>query len=145
MRGHMEWQPTPNAVSLFEAGIELPAPDNTPEELKILSAANERFRQIPWPSPFDRTTHALRPVDAHDLSHVADESVHPIITSPHYRTLEDYKLAEVERPESVRIVLAVESDSRACEGSRRPTVITTCASSVCDFATGISPSMRGAM
>ena len=90
MRGPVEWQPTSNVVSLFEAGIELPAPDNTPEGLKILRAANERFRQIPWPSPFDRTTHALRPGDARDLSHVADESVHLIVTSPPYWTLKDY-------------------------------------------------------
>ena len=30
MRGHPEWQPTSNVVSLFEAGIELPAPDTPP-------------------------------------------------------------------------------------------------------------------
>ena len=89
MRGQPESQSTSNVVSLF-AGVEQPPPDNTPEGLKILRAANERFRQIPWPAPFDRTTHALRLADAREMSHVADESVHLIVTSPPYWTLKDY-------------------------------------------------------
>ena len=79
-----------NVVSLFEAGKVPPAPDNTPEGLKILRTANERFREIPWPSPFDRTTHALQEGDARDLSYVEDESVHLVVTSPPYWTLKNY-------------------------------------------------------
>ena len=93
MRREPEWRPTSNVVSLFEMGSVLPPPDNTPEGLKILRAANERFRQTPWPSPFDRTTHALQKGDARDLSHVEDESVHLVVTSPPYWNLKEYPAA----------------------------------------------------
>ena len=80
----------PRIVELIRGNIELPEADNTSEGLKILRAANERFRQVPWPFPYNRTTHALRQGDARNLSHIADKSVHLIVTSPPYWTLKKY-------------------------------------------------------
>ncbi len=80
----------PRIIGLSQGGIELPEADNTSEGLKILRAANERFRQVPWPSPYDRTTHAFRQGDARDLSYIEDETVHLIVTSPPYWTLKEY-------------------------------------------------------
>ena len=77
-------------VELIRQDIELPETDNTSDGLKVLRAANERFRQMPWPSPFDRTTHAVQRGDARDLSHIPDETVHLIVTSPPYWTLKTY-------------------------------------------------------
>lgn len=68
----------------------MPLADNTPEALQIYRAANERFRQVPWPKPFDATTHELSLGDARDLSQLADASVHLVVTSPPYWTLKAY-------------------------------------------------------
>jgi hypothetical protein len=59
-----------NVIKLFDGEIELPIADNTAEALHVYRAANERFRQIPWPAPFDKTTHLLELGDARDLSSV---------------------------------------------------------------------------
>ena len=83
----------PPIVDLFQDDIELPQADNTSEGLKILRAANERFRQVPWPSPYDRTIHAIQEGDARDLSHIEDETVHLVVTSPPYWTLKNYPAA----------------------------------------------------
>ena len=80
----------PHIAELIREDIELPEADNTSEGLKILRAANEHFRQVPWPSPYNRTTHTLRRGDARDLSHIEDDSVHLIVTSPPYWTLKEY-------------------------------------------------------
>lgn len=79
-----------NVVDLLGEGFELPLADNTPEALKIYRAANERFRQVPWPKPFSTTHHEVRLGDARDLSSIADRSVHLVVTSPPYWTLKDY-------------------------------------------------------
>ena len=79
-----------DVIELFRDGKPLPEPDNTTEGLKILRAANERFRQIPWPAPFDQTSHALRQGDARDLSRLPDNSIHLVVTSPPYWTLKEY-------------------------------------------------------
>jgi modification methylase len=79
-----------NIVRVFNGEIELPAADNTAEALAVYRAANERFRQIPWPAPFGKTSHALRLGDARDLSDIPDESVHLVVTSPPYWTLKEY-------------------------------------------------------
>ena len=71
--------------------IELPEEDNTPEGLRALLAANAHYRNSPWPPPFDSTTHELRLGDARDLSWIADQSVHLIVTSPPYWTLKQYR------------------------------------------------------
>jgi site-specific DNA-methyltransferase (adenine-specific) len=67
------------------------APDNTPEGLRALLRANERCRTKPWPPPFNRTVHRLHTGDARDLSWIADESAHLIVTSPPYWTLKEYR------------------------------------------------------
>lgn len=77
-------------VNLFEADFDLPTLDNTPEALKVLRAANERFRQIPWPSPYNCTMHQITQGDARDLSDIADSSIHLVVTSPPYWTLKKY-------------------------------------------------------
>src|SRR6266849_261028 len=83
-----------NVIKLFDEEIELPLADNTAEALQVYRAANERFRQILWPKPFDRTTHELSLGDARDLSALADASVHLVVTSPPYWTLKDYPAAD---------------------------------------------------
>src|SRR5262249_57503030 len=72
-------------------GIILPTEDNTPESLQRLLAANARLRAEPWPPPYDHTTHTFRLGDARDLSWIADESIHLVVTSPPYWTLKQYK------------------------------------------------------
>ncbi len=68
----------------------LPAEDNTPEGLQALLAANRQYREVPWPEPFNRTTHRLHLGDARDLSWIPDTSVHLVVTSPPYWTLKEY-------------------------------------------------------
>jgi modification methylase len=79
-----------NVILLHGEQIELPLADNTPEAVQIYRAANERFRQIPWPAPFNETQHEVRQGDARDLSFLADRSVHLVVTSPPYWILKDY-------------------------------------------------------
>ena len=79
-----------NVVSLQGRDIELPLADNTTEALAIYRAANERFRQVPWPAPFDSTSHEIHVGDARDLSLLPEHSVHLIVTSPPYWTLKEY-------------------------------------------------------
>ncbi len=80
-------------VKLFGDDFKLPTADNSPEALKIFRAANERFRQIPWPAPYDETTHKLSVGDARNLScsSIPDRSVHLVVTSPPYWTLKQYE------------------------------------------------------
>jgi modification methylase len=99
-----------NVVRIFGGEIELPAADNTAEALQVYRAANERFRQIPWPASFGKTTHQLRIGDARDLSVVPDKSVHLVVTSPPYWTLKKYvgskgQLGDIEDYESFLIEL----------------------------------------
>jgi site-specific DNA-methyltransferase (adenine-specific) len=65
--------------------------DNTTEGLSALLEANGRARGRPWPAPFHKTEHEFHCGDARDLSWIADESVHLIVTSPPYWTLKDYE------------------------------------------------------
>ena len=83
-----------NVVELWGDEIELPPADNTREALKIYRAANERFREMPWPEPFHRTSHEVRLGDARDLSWIDDSSVHLVVTSPPYWTLKEYPQGE---------------------------------------------------
>lgn len=68
----------------------LPTNDATPEALLRLRLANEIYRTVPWPEPYDFTTHLLRLGDARELSWLSDESVHLVITSPPYWILKEY-------------------------------------------------------
>jgi site-specific DNA-methyltransferase (adenine-specific) len=70
--------------------FELPLRDNTAEALQILRAANERFRDVAWPQPFNKTAHTFHVADARDLSVIPDKSVHLVVTSPPYWTLKEY-------------------------------------------------------
>ena len=70
--------------------VDLPEQDNTSEALASLLAANRQYRASTWPAPYDQTTHELRLGDARDLSWLADESVHLVVTSPPYWTLKEY-------------------------------------------------------
>ncbi len=54
--------------------------DNTTEGLRALLAANDAFRQLPWPAPYDATSHEIRLGDARDLSWLAEESVDLVVT-----------------------------------------------------------------
>lgn len=80
----------PNVIELHPEEVELSEVDNTSEGLKILRAANEQFRRMPWPAPYDHTAHSLRQGDARDLSDIKDETIHLIVTSPPYWTLKEY-------------------------------------------------------
>jgi DNA modification methylase len=68
----------------------LPLNDATPEALATLRRVNERYRKLPWPSPFDSTTHRLHLGDARYASWLPDCSVHLVVTSPPYWTLKEY-------------------------------------------------------
>ena len=83
-----------NVIHLSGERIELPFADNTSDAVRIYRAANERFREIRWPAPYDRTHHKLWQGDARDLSMIPDESVHLVVTSPPYWTLKDYEGSE---------------------------------------------------
>lgn len=65
--------------------------DNTPEGLQALMRLNSVYRVRPWPVPFDRTTHHFHVGDARDLSWIASESVHLVVTSPPYWNLKQYE------------------------------------------------------
>lgn len=86
----------PYAVAGLPIASELPEQDNTPEALQSLLAANLRYRQAPWPHPFDQTRHRLHLGDARDLAWIADESVHLVVTSPPYWTLKEYESSEYQ-------------------------------------------------
>lgn len=78
-------------IIAFKGGaVTLPEADNSTESLRVLRAANERFRQIAWPAPYDRTVHTLALGDARTLDSVADSSVHLVVTSPPYWNLKKY-------------------------------------------------------
>ncbi len=69
----------------------LPAADNTSAGLAALQAANRKYRQSPWPPPFDSTKHLLRLGDGRDLSWIPDNSIELVVTSPPYWTLKKYE------------------------------------------------------
>ena len=86
----MDKEAGPRLVEFPTINPGLPLADNTSEGLKILRAANEQFRQVPWPAPYDETMHELRRGDARDMSHIDDAGVHLVVTSPPYWTLKEY-------------------------------------------------------
>jgi len=73
------------------APISLPEDDNSPDSLRRLLEANEYFRTVSWPVPFDKTSHSVRLGDARNLSWIKSESVHLVVTSPPYWTLKQYE------------------------------------------------------
>ena len=80
---------------------DLPEADNQPGAVDRMLRANGILRNLPWPSPFDSTTHRLHLGNARDLSWIPDETVHLVVTSPPYWTLKEYEknpgqLGEIE-------------------------------------------------
>jgi DNA modification methylase len=69
----------------------LPEADNAAGAVEKMLRANAILRNVPWPKPFDATTHRLRPGDARDLSWIRDSSVELVVTSPPYWTLKEYE------------------------------------------------------
>ena len=76
--------------SRAEVEFRLPLNDATPGALNIYCEANEHYRTVPWPAPFNKTTHRLHFGDSRDLSWIPDSSVHLVVTSPPYWTLKEY-------------------------------------------------------
>lgn len=70
---------------------DLPASDNTPASLRKYREINAILRTVPWPAPYDLTTHRLHLGDARSLSWIKNESVHLVVTSPPYWTLKEYR------------------------------------------------------
>lgn len=68
----------------------LPVTDNEPGAVAVLLKANQALRGQRWPAPYDRTRHQMVLGDARDLSFIADESVHLVVTSPPYFNLKPY-------------------------------------------------------
>src|SRR5580704_17803457 len=68
----------------------LPATDNGPGAVAALLKVNRVLRQARWPAPYDRTRHEMILGDARDLSMIADQSVHLVVTSPPYFNLKPY-------------------------------------------------------
>ena len=77
-------------TSRAEVTFRLPLNDAAPGALKIYREANEHYRTVPWPAPFNKTTHRLHLGDSRDLSWIPDASVHLVVTSPPYWTLKEY-------------------------------------------------------
>ncbi|NIJ07274.1 site-specific DNA-methyltransferase (adenine-specific) [Sphingomonas vulcanisoli] len=65
--------------------------DATSEGLAELRTQNELLRKLPWPEPFNTTTHCLHQGDARKLDWIPDASVHLVVTSPPYWTLKEYE------------------------------------------------------
>jgi DNA modification methylase len=80
----------PTDLLLAQLNADLPSNDATSEALAQLRRANEAYRTLPWPAPFDSTEHRLHLGDARDHSWIPDESVHLVVTSPPYWTLKRY-------------------------------------------------------
>jgi site-specific DNA-methyltransferase (adenine-specific) len=76
--------------SLAKVSFKLPLNDADPGALEAYREANNHYRTVPWPAPFDKTTHHLRIGDARDLSWLSDASVHLVVTSPPYWNLKAY-------------------------------------------------------
>lgn len=69
----------------------LPKSDNTPISLQQYREANAALRNMPWPEPYDATSHEVHVGDARELSWLEDNSVHLVVTSPPYWTLKEYR------------------------------------------------------
>ena len=83
-------EPFVELTSSAGVSFRLPLQDNTTTALETYQVANSHFRTVPWPSPFDKTTHRLHRGDARDLSWIPDASVHLVVTSPPYWNLKEY-------------------------------------------------------
>jgi site-specific DNA-methyltransferase (adenine-specific) len=73
--------------------------DNLPGAIHELLSINNYYRNNPWPEPYDSTMHRLYQMDARDLSSIANESVHLVVTSPPYFTLKKYEPNQLQLAE----------------------------------------------
>ena len=105
-RAKAKQENNPLQVGLFNNGSSnrarrrppsLSAEDNTPEGLKKLLDANRYYREVPWPEPYNRTTHRIRLGDARDLSYIPNASVALVVTSPPYWTLKEYAAGNADQ------------------------------------------------
>src|SRR5436190_2159264 len=78
-------------ISESDQGPPLPKKDNEPGSVEQLLRANRWWRAHPWPEPFNRTVHTVRYADARELTHVDNNSVHLIVTSPPYFNIKAYE------------------------------------------------------
>lgn len=76
--------------SRSKVSFRLPLNDASPGALAIYQQANSHYRTVPWPAPYEKTTHRLHLGDARDLSFIPDSSVHLVVTSPPYWNLKEY-------------------------------------------------------
>lgn len=76
--------------SRAKVSFRLPLNDADPGALSVYQEANNHYRTVPWPVPFDKTTHRLHLGDARDLTWIPDASVHLVVTSPPYWNLKKY-------------------------------------------------------
>src|SRR5205823_4959592 len=79
------------AGAVSRAIEELPSADNAAGAVEKMLRANAILRNVPWPTPFDKTIHRLHAGDARDFSWLPDESIHLVVTSPPYWTLKEYE------------------------------------------------------
>jgi modification methylase len=70
---------------------DLPPADNTAGAVERMLRANAILRNVPWPAPFDETSHRVCRADSRDLSFIAPATVHLVVTSPPYWTLKKYE------------------------------------------------------
>ena len=77
-------------TSRAEVSFRLPVNDAAPGALNIYREANEHYRTVPWPAPFNKTKHCLHLGDSRGLAWIPDASVHLVVTSPPYWTLKEY-------------------------------------------------------
>lgn len=83
-------KPFVEITSRAKVTFRLPLNDADPGAIKAYQEANNHYRTVPWPPPFDKTTHRLHLGDSRDLSWLPDSSVHLVVTSPPYWTLKEY-------------------------------------------------------
>jgi modification methylase len=75
---------------------DLPEADNEQGAVERMLRANGILRNLPWPSPYDHSTHRLHLGDARDMSWLKHEHVHLVVTSPPYWTLKKYQASEAQ-------------------------------------------------
>jgi len=85
---------TVDAVSKVLA--DLPPADNAPGAVEKMLRANAILRNVPWPVPFDQTTHRMHLGDARQMGWLPNESVHLVVTSPPYWTLKEYEANDAQ-------------------------------------------------
>jgi len=74
-----------------KALADLPEADNSEGAVERMLRANAILRHLPWPKPFEETSHRLIQGDARNLSAIASETAHLVVTSPPYWTLKQYE------------------------------------------------------